>query len=606
MRLKEITIRERLRLAVLAAVILAGLSALALSLWRMQIRRGAYYEASLENQSVRRIRVPGVRGRIFDRHGVCMADNEPNFCIVVYLEDVRRGGKRRRLADEAWNLIRQVGELIGREPEVGVKEIERHLSSRRPLPLVAWERVDEECLARLAESGSNLPAVDIAVKPFRNYPFGKTACHVLGYVGSVEKKEDDLDHHYYLPDMAGRRGIEKEYDDLLAGRAGGELVRVDVSGFRRETLSKRDPEFGNDLLLAIDLRVQQIAERAIADTVGAVVIMDPRNGDVLAMASTPCFDLREFQPVLLRSTWDHLVGDARSPLLNRVASGLYAPGSLFKPVVAMAAMNRGGISESTTYSCSGYIELGGDRFRCFRETAHGTIGFREALEFSCNVFFYNLGMECGFDHIYETARELGLGQKTGIDLDHETAGLLPSRQWHYSRTGRPWRAGDTCNISIGQGSLMVSPIQMAVVASAIANGGRVYEPRLLIGRRAHAEQGFQTFPPRLRKTMHWSESSLAVVKDGMKAVIQEKSGTGHLAMVPGVVMGGKTGTAEYGRKAELRQHGWMMVFAPFDDPRYAAVIVLDDSLSGGAAVGPRMGEMMAQIFQLAGGPGGAS
>jgi penicillin-binding protein 2 len=225
------------RIAALAALMFAGLCALGVALWRMQLGQGSRYEASLDEQSVRRVRIPGFRGRMFDRHGTALAENEPNYCIVIYLEEARRAGRRGRAAEEAVKLVERVAEVIGREPEVDMEQVRRHLFSRRVLPLIAWRNIDEQAMARLAESGMNLPALDVVALPSRRYPLGAAACHVLGYVGSRpggardDESDDPEDHYYYAPDMEGRRGLEKRYDSELAGAAGGVIVRVDVSGF---------------------------------------------------------------------------------------------------------------------------------------------------------------------------------------------------------------------------------------------------------------------------------------------------------------------------------------------------------------------------------------
>lgn len=597
MKAVNLSERELAHLRVLGILMALAFGLLVVSLWRMQVGHGMRYETSLESQSIRRVRIPGTRGRIFDRHGICLADNQPNYSIAIYLEELRRAGKRGRTASEAWKLVQRLSAAIGLEPEITKTQIEHHLYNKKPLPLLAWQHINKRALARFSEASLHLPAADIVVEPDRLYPWGSTACHLLGYVGKVKSAADETErYHYYLPDMNGKRGLEKRFDDLLAGKPGGRLVRVDVSGFKYEEIGRREPAPGTDLLLAIDLSIQRFAEQAIADTAGAVVVLDPRNGDVLAMASSPCFNLKEFCPSLSRGTWAQLVSDSRKPLLNRALAGQYPPGSVFKPIVAIAALEQGGSDAQTTFECLGYIEVGNQRFSCFRGTSHGRLGFPRALEFSCNVFFYRLGLKCGYDRIYQTAAAMGIGRKTGINMDYEASGLLPSREWKRMKTGDTWRSGDTCNVSIGQGALMVTPLQMAVMTSVIANGGYLYKPRLVIGRRKPGESEFQMAPPTLIRSLNWSPNTLALVKDGMRRVIQEPTGTGHLARVPHVTMAGKTGTAEYGKKSENRHHGWMILFAPFDDPQYAVAMVIDEAISGGASVGPRIRQLMINIL----------
>ncbi len=588
--------QELSRLRVLSILMVLAFGVLIVSLWRMQIGHGMRYENHLESQSIRRIRNPGIRGKIFDRHGACLADNRPNYCIAIYLEELRRSGSRN-IANKAWKLIQQLSSIIGQKPQITQLQIARHLYKRKPLPLVAWKHVDQSVLARIAEAGSYLPAVDITVEPYRFYPYGSTACHLLGYVGMARSgKDEDRRFHYYLTDMTGKRSIEKRYNEWLAGKAGGQLVRVDVSGFMYEKIGGRESIPGGDILLAIDLDIQQAAEKVIADTVGSVVVLDSRNGDVLAMANSPGFDLNIFYPSLSSETWATLILDDRKPLLNRAVTGLYAPGSIFKPLVAIAALERGYAKPSQTFECHGYIELGQQRFSCYRGTAHGCVGFQKALEVSCNVFFYQLGLQCGDECIYEIAKNVGIGRKTGIDLDYEPPGLLPNRKWKLKTYGKSWRSGDTCNISIGQGALMVTPLQMAMMTAAIANDGYLYKPRLVIGKRKPGQNDFEKMTPVLLRNLKWSSATMKLVKAGMHDVIHKRSGTGHLARIPGVTMAGKTGTARFGKKSEKHYHGWMIVFAPFENPRYAVAMVLDNAVSGGVSVAPRIHKLMSDIF----------
>lgn len=586
---------ERWRLRVLALVMLAGFGLLAVVLWRMQVGHGARYESSQEQQSVRRVRIPGPRGRLFDRQGQCLADNLPRYGIVIYLEELRAGGRRRRTVNEAWDLVGRLADTLGLPPQISKKDVEDHWYRRKPLPLLAWRQVDERVLARWAESAAAWSCVDVVVQQDRTYPQGSSAGHLLGYVASVEvpPEEEEAAYHYYLPDLIGKSGLEKRFDERLAGRAGGRLVRVDVSGFKHDETAWREPRAGEDLLLSIDLRAQRLAEQALGDEPGALVVVDPRNGDVLALASAPGFDPNAFSPSISHADWARLDGDPRKPLFNRAVGGLYPPGSTFKPLVALAALEYGHASGATAFDCPGYFLLGRHRFACYHGTAHGAgIQVRQALEVSCNVFFYQLGLLAGVDDIGRVAAAAGLGRKTGVEMDDESAGLLPDRAWKRARWNDAWRDGDTCNLAIGQSALQVTPLQMAMATAALANGGYLYQPRLVLGRRAEGERAFRMTLPVLTRHLHWSPEALALVQAGMRAVVQEPTGSGHQARVPGWVMAGKTGTAEYGRKEENRKHGWMILFAPFDHPRYAVAMVLDDAISGGVSVAPRLHALM--------------
>lgn len=590
---------ELLRLRLLGIMMFLAAFVLLCFLWKLQVREGVKYADSHERQSVRRVRIPAMRGRIYDRNGACLADNRANYCVSVYLEELWTMGRGMSTIAKVSAIVNEISALTGAPAQVTSRQIEEHLRLRKPLPLVLWRNADERMLARIAEAGARLPGVAITVEPVRRYPLGSLAAHVLGYVGrsDLSGEEETRDYHYYLPEIAGKQGLERRFDRLLAGQAGGSLVQIDVSGFQREELGVRPPVPGGDLLLALDARIQGAAERALGDFAGAAVVIDPRSGDVLALASSPAFDLNLFCPSISRSEFAALVENRLRPLYNRAALGVYPPGSIFKPVVLIAALESGRLRPDDVFDCPGYFPLGNRSFACFLSIAHGAVDYRRAIEVSCNVFFYRAGLATGYESIRRAAGALGLGRKTGIEID-ESGGLVPDAEWKRRQYNAPWVDGDTCNVAIGQGALGVTPLQMACAAAAIANGGALYQPRLVIGERAANETGFRMAPPRLARRMGWSAENTRRLREAMRDVIHSPSGSGRLAAIEGVEMAGKTGTAEYGRKADGRKHGWMIVFAPFDRPRYAAAMMLDDAQTGGSSVGPRIHDLMAQVFAL--------
>ncbi len=599
----------RVRLLLFGAFVAFAL--LATALWRMQVGHFSRYAASFEEQSVRAVRLPALRGRLYDCHGVCLADNRCSYNAAVYVEELRMFGRRgASVAERVSNVVACVSTTIGRPYPLRPGAIAEHLRQRRPLPLVAWRDLDEVDLARLGESLDRLPGVDIAVEAVRFYPQGALAAHALGYVGRAETRPDDDDeqgaYNYYLPDMLGKVGLEQRFDSFLGGSAGGRLVRVDAAGYQHKELAYRAPTPGGDILLALDARIQRYAEEAIADAPapGAVVVMDPRNGDVLAIASAPAFDPNDFSPGIPASLWNLLLTDPRRPLVNRATKGIYPPGSIFKPVTALAALGSGRLTPSEVFHCPGNFILGKRSFACYLSIAHGPVNMARAIELSCNVYFYHAGLRAGPDEIARVAAALGLGELTGIEID-ESPGLLPTPEWKRRAQGEGWRDGDTCNLAIGQGALSVTPIQMAQMAACIANGGRVFRPRLVLARRDSSETLFIRQQPELRGIAHLPPDALQQVRSGMRSVVQSPSGTGRAAMLPGVVMAGKTGTAEYGRKQEGRKRGWMIIYAPFEEPRYAVAMVLDDATSGGISIAPRMRQLMENIFELQAGGGGS-
>lgn len=585
---------EVLRIRVLLLAMLTLLGLLAAALWRVQVAQGRQFEVDLERQSVRRVRLPGARGRILDREGRPLAANRPSYCIAIYLEELRRAGKRARIEDVVMERLEQLGGIIGREVELSRQAVREHILETLPLPLLAWRDLDEVELARFAEHAGYWPEVDVFIEAVRVYPEGQTACHLLGSVKFTSKIDDaERPYHYYYPETVGRSGLEKRFDEMLAGTPGGRLLRVDVSGYRHEELAMREPEAGSDLLLAIDVKAQRAAEEALQGVEGAVVVLDPRNGDVLALASAPTYDPNVFVPHLPEEAWDRLRYDPGKPLVNRAVAGTYAPGSVFKPAVAFAALENGRIHAETRFTCPGYFELGNARFACWYKYGHGVQTVRDALRNSCNVFFYETGLATGREMIAHMASALGFGEVTGIDLDYEASGRIP-----IGRQDQGWYSGDTCNFSIGQGPVTVTPLQIAVMAATIANGGSVPWPRLVLGVRSPDREGFDPVPPRMSNQMNWSPRSLALVQGGMRDVVMHRGGTGRLARVPGLDAAGKTGTAEYGPKGNDKKRAWMIAYAPTTNPRYALAIVVDEGQGGGVDAAPRVQFLLSRLFDL--------
>lgn len=588
---------ELRRLRVILFAMLGGLMLLGGALYVLQVAHREEYEQRLHRQSVRRVRMPAVRGRIVDRNDTCLADNQPCYSLAFYLEELRKPGRWQHTVDDVQRRINDLTRIIGRRSVLTEDDIWAHIRKRLPLPLVAWRNLDQAALARLAEAPLDMEGVEIRVEPVRWYPRGELAGHVLGYVGKAALSDDDLQgFQYYLSEMEGKAGLERRFNDAMAGTAGGRLVRVNATGLKYAESPDRDAEPGVDLVLSLDVRIQALAERALRDASGAIVVLDPSKGDVLAMASSPTFNPNQFVPFLPHAVWDDKNNDPAKPLLNRAVSEVYAPGSVFKPLAALAALASGRCRAEQALNCPGYIMIGAHSMKCWNPNGHGVVAMRRALEQSCNVYFAAIGLQCGYDAIEAMARGAGLGKRTGIDLDQEAPGLVPNRQWKREALHDDWRPGDTCNVSIGQGALTVTPIQMAVVAAALANGGAVYRPRLVLGLRDRDGRFTTNYPPVLVRTIPVTPEVMNVVRQGMHDVVMAPGGTGARARIAGVEMAGKTGTAEFGMKGEQHKHGWMLLFAPFDRPRYAVAMVIDEAVSGGFTVAPRLHDMMQSLF----------
>lgn len=590
-----------LRLHILFGCMCLAFGVLLFTLFRLQVYRQQDFAGKLERQSIRRVRLPGIRGRVFDRNGLCIADNRPVCNLAIFLEELRHwnlriDGKRAGTTAKALTLLDRVSEQIGLPREVSEKEILTHLYKRKPLPLLAWEDLDQAALSRWAEKVPDKNYMDVYLTAARVYPQGSLFAHLLGYVGRADPPQNDEPYDYYLPELAGRGGIEKVMDATLRGQAGGSLVQIEVSGFRHEELAVREPGIGGDVRLTVDAGIQQAARDALGEDPGAAVVLDPNNGDVLALVSSPDYDLNHFVPAIPASVWNELRNNTDTPLLNRAVAGTYPPGSTFKPLVCLAALQQMPAFATIEHRCPGYFKLGKATFRCWKRSGHGTVDLRETLKYSCNVFMYEMALEIGMQPIHDNAAAIGLGQKTGIELDFERPGLLPSKEWKQRERGAPWSDGDTCNLSIGQGFLLVTPLQMAMVSAVIANRGIIYRPRLIEAVRAPGSDEFAPMPVRRAGRMNWLPESVELVRQGMRDVVMAPDGTGKNARVDGWDFAAKTGSAEYGAKGSGKVRCWMIGFAPYDNPRYAVAFMLDNGVSGGTSAGPKMKQLMQYLY----------
>ena len=610
----------RWRLLVLALLTIASLGLLASRLHTLQVRESGDYASSQVRQSVRRVLLPAPRGRIFDRNGEILADNRPSYCIAVYVEELRKPGPWSNTVNAVEARLDEISAALGVPRQISRADIRRHISKRLPLPLLAWQNVDDRSLARFAEEFANNPGMDIYVQPERIYPNGSLAAHILGYVGREKPAETNEVFHYNVLGMKGRAGIEASMDALLAGTPGGKLITVDVSGYRHGESIARPSRPGRDIHLTIDAGFQNKLEQLIGHRRGAAVAVDPRNGEILALASEPAFDPNALSPSIPPVLWRALMDDKDRPLLNRAISGVYPPGSVFKPCVALAALEAG-VSPNVSYSCNGVFTLGNMHLRCSSTYGHGeNLSLRYAIEQSCNPFFCSLGTHIGIETIDAFAAKMGFGRRTGIPLGGEREGLLPTPEWKSRVRHDGWRAGDTANLSIGQGLLLATPLQVAMYAAALANGGTLLSPRLVADDAAMQNaqctmhnadidlsndatmqrRNDATDKPSNHQTVKPSDLSGAyrIVRGGMYDVVNAPRGTGRQAKVPGLKIAAKTGTAEYGTRANRRKHTWMIAFAPFDNPTIALAIVIEDGDSGGRTVAPLIRSALAYWFGL--------
>lgn len=573
------------RIAALALAFTAGIVFLAVSLRRVQVVQYSEFARDQVRQSVRRVQVPGARGRIFDRNGVCLAENRASYCIAYYVEELRKRGKWINTINAVDADIERLAAALGVPRQISYAAVSNHVVRSLPMPLLAWQDVDQGTLARWAESSESFPGVDVYVQPERFYPQGPLAAHVIGYV----KRDRPLSrpgetYAFYLPEMFGANGIERQYNHQLTGYMGEQLIRVDARGYRHAVWEGAPAVAGRDLNLTLDVNVQRALEKALKGWRGAGVAVDPRTGEVLAMASSPAYDPNAFVPVIPSGLWKRILADEAFPLVNRAHQGRYAPGSTFKPVTAIAALLQDGFSPAAEHVCDGTFVLGTMRLRCWNTYGHGAVAMRKAIEQSCNCYFCSLGQSIGYDAIYAEAHKLGLGQATGIDLPSETGGLLPTPEWKLKAMKDRWRPGDTCHISIGQGLLVTSPLQMVMLTSVFANGGTLFRPYLA---------RYERKPEKVRD-MGWPAAAVALVRNGMHDVASQ--GTGRRVRVRGVEVAAKTGTAEYDAGGVRRKNTWVTAFAPFEQPTVAVAIVIENGESGGQTVAPMVHDVLVSVL----------
>ncbi len=596
----------RIKGAVLAVILVFTL--IVLRCYYLQIIRGAFYRELSENNRLALVKTRAPRGIIFDRNRQVLAANRPSFRVTLVLEDVK---ELQRTTD----MLVQALELDADELGRSIKRVGRY---RRFEPLVVKEDVSRDRLAYLEALKYQYPGVNLEVESRRSYPGDDLAAHLLGYVGEVGPQELEQKHGvgYDPGDFVGKTGLEKEFDEFLKGIDGGLQVEVDSLGRRLQVINTQEPLPGYDLMLTIDRDVQRVAETALGDLRGAVVVMDPGNGEVLALASRPAYNPNLFSVGISAQDWGALLKDEYHPLQNRALQSHYPPGSVYKLIIAAAGLSEGLIDEQTTFFCGGGIQFGDRYFRCWKKGGHGTINLHRAIVESCDAYFYQLGLKVGIDTIARYARELGLGQRTGIGLPGEWPGLVPDSAWKRKTRGEAWYPGETLSASIGQGYNLLTPLQMAVMVSAVANDGTVYRPRLVKAVLAPEGKILEEYRPEEVRRAKVTPAVLAAIRRGMWGVVNEPGGTGGLARLKEVEVAGKTGTAqvvkmrqpgEEGSQAYLpekhRDHAWFACFAPLSQPRAVVVVMVEHGGHGGTVSAPIARKVLQAIFEKEQPPG---
>ena len=554
-------------------------------LWYLQVLEGSRFRDMSEKNRIRVRPVAAPRGILFDRNGLALVDNRPAFTLSLIPREMEdRNTVLARLSVMLKIPLTELQESLARVPADSLRPVR----IRRDLSL--------EDVAKVEESKLDLPGVVVEVEPTRVYPTSTFAAHLLGYVREVSD-EQMKGGRYRRGDMIGQTGLERLLDEHLRGRDGGERIEVDALGRPVQLMQREEPRPGAQVITTIDRRIQEAAERAMAGKAGAVVVMDPRSGDVLALTSGPAYGLDTFAGNLDREAWARLIKDPAHPLLNRALQAQYPPGSVFKLIVVAAGLQEGTLTPMDRLYCNGTFDYGGRTWKDWKTGGHGHMDLRGAVMQSCDIFFYQYGLKVGPDAITRYAKAFGLGAPTGIDLPGEKTGLVPSPAGRRERA-RPWHAGETLNIAIGQGALLVTPLQVARMTSAVANGGILWKPRLI--QRVERPDGTLAYSESSKMSDHVDLSPViwAFLRSAMSGVVNE-GGTGAAARIPGLEIAGKTGTAQTvaNSKSEKGQdHAWFASFAPAKDPQVVVVVMVEGGGHGGSVAAPIARQIYQAIF----------
>ena len=707
MRVKQKQETSTLVIWVVFGIMMLALGFLGSKLWKLQVLGKSGFDAVFHNQSVRRVRLPAVRGKIFDTNGKVLADSVPNYCIAIFTEEMRaprsatanvlelmhtiwvkvgippdvtyreikrhmtsltpeqpivlykglsderlgrwqnafgRWSEKRKIpglsthdplssnaiviettellkrptstAANTLELVYEISERIGIPRTIRFQQIKDHIILQKPLPLLAWKNIDNETMAKWADTCSSLPGTDIYYQPARIYPFAETNAHLIGFTLEAdairEEEESGEKIHFDMRGIKGRKGLESTYNELLEGEPGYKLVQIDASGYHHRDLQTRPPKPGGDLQLTIDENIQQFALEALLSrqkgedpnvpVKGACVVLDPNNGDVLALVSSPSFNPNTY--MTSKTYRQALLKDTLARTYHRAVFGQYPPGSTFKPISVLGALRDHLDYTNAVHDCGHSYHVGKRKMKCWIHSGtHGEVDARQALMYSCNVFMFEMVRDLGYEPIRNMARDFGIGQYAGLFpiLDDPQAqkdlkyGNLPEKSIS---------AIDSCNMVIGQGAILTSPLQMAMVAATIANGGRLYRPRLVKKWRNSPDSEYNTNPTWAIRQIDVPIEALELVRGGMHDVVMDPEGTAKQARVDDILIAGKTGSAQYKElvngTVENKVHAWMISYAPYHFPRYAVAMLVEDGVSGGRTIGPRLSQLYRKLFEYDG------
>ncbi len=593
-------LKRRIDFSIIVVVVLAA--SLVARLWHLQIMKGEEYVNKADNNRVRIREVTAPRGNILDRHGRIIANNRPSFDVVWFKNDT----------PDRDQVVKKLTRILDLDIATIMARVRK--SSRQPnyIPVLVQPDINRQQVVYIENHRFEMPGVFVEVAPVRNYPYDNMLSHLLGYLGQITTKE--LRHKDFRDvakggDRIGKAGVEKRFETLLRGEKGIRYVEINAKGFEQQRLKVQESLAGSDIKLTIDAKLQHTAEQAMGGKAGSIIMMEINTGRLLVMASSPPMQIDKFIREIPFNIWkEHLAND-KKPLINKSIQGQYPPGSTYKIVTALAGLKEKIITPDTTFTCNGYHKLHGRRYGCWKKNGHGKVNLKQALAQSCDVYFYLVGQKLGVDRLASYATNLGLGQKTGIGLEHEKAGLIPTRAWKKKSRRERWQDGETLSVAIGQGFNLATPLQICRMTAATANGGVIYRPQFVETITDSDGQIMHQLQPEIDMKVKNSTRALRIIREGLVAAVNDEHGTGGMAKMKDIVVGGKTGTAQVVRLAKYRglpeskipynrrDHAWFTCYAPAEKPEIAITVLVEHSGHGGSVAAPIAAKILKEYFK---------
>jgi penicillin-binding protein 2 len=586
-----------------SAVLLVFFALLPARLWHPQIQQGDQYASLARNNRVRSLDIAAPRGNVIDRKGREIVTNRPSFNVVWVRED-------NRVDDE---LIKKTASILEMDISELLARTRRMVGTPGHIPIRLAEDLDWNKVALIENSRMDLPGIKIEVVPQRVYHYGNLASHVIGYLGEISQQEleNAADDAYRSGDMVGKMGLEKLREKDLRGQKGRHCTEVNALGFEQRNLTGEEPLPGNDLQLTLDVDLQQTAEQLMMseEKAGAVVAVEVNSGRLLVVASSPVLELDKFLGGISGKNWREMLNNLRHPLINKIIQGQYPPASTYKIVTAAAGLAEGVITPDSLVYCPGAYRFGNRTYRCWKhDGGHGSVNLKRALSESCDVYFYQIGQRLGVSRIAAYAGHLGLGRKTGVEMEHEKSGLIPTPDWKMKTYGKPWQEGETLSIAIGQGFDLVTPLQLTMMTAAIANGGTLYKPGMIEMVRNPDGTVVEQFKPEVMDRFEGQGHNLQIIREGLIEAVNGPRGTARKAQIKGIIVAGKTGTAQVVRLKQYkhlkeedipyqyRDHAWFTCFAPAEAPEIAVTVLVEHGLHGGSAAAPIARAVLEKYF----------